>query len=62
MEPWMPAFAGMTAEGFRGGRITRQVGFTAPLQAVIPAKAEIQRLQSHAAMEPWMPAFAGMTA
>ena len=58
----MPAFAGMTTEGFRGGRVSRQVGFTAPLQVVIPAKAGIQRLQSHVAMEPWMPAFAGMTA
>jgi hypothetical protein len=28
---------------------------------VIPAKAGIQRLQSHAWMKPWIPAFAGMT-
>ncbi|GAB6483495.1 hypothetical protein bcgnr5380_62170 [Bacillus cereus] len=31
------------------------------LQTVIPAKAGIQRLQSHVAIRPWMPAFAGMT-
>ena len=30
-------------------------------QNVIPAKAGIQRLQSHAAVNPWIPAFAGMT-
>jgi len=30
-------------------------------EAVIPAKAGIQRLQSYVAMKPWIPAFAGMT-
>jgi hypothetical protein len=29
-----------------------------PLQAVIPAKAGIQRLQSHAAIKPWIFGFA----
>ncbi len=71
VKPWMPAFAGMTIGGFRREwvyrernpqpLVPRQSGFPAPLQAVIPAKAGIQRLQSHAAMKPWMPAFAGMT-
>lgn len=31
-------------------------------EAVIPAKAGVQRLQSHVAVEPWIPAFSGMTA
>ncbi|MET4729829.1 hypothetical protein ABIE09_003643 [Lysobacter enzymogenes] len=30
-------------------------------QNVIPAKAGIQRLQSHASVKPLIPAFAGMT-
>jgi hypothetical protein len=35
--------------------------YTAHFQNVIPAKAGIQRLQSHASVKPWIPAFAGMT-
>jgi len=38
-----------------------KVGSAAFPQVVIPAKAGIQRLQSHASVKPWMPAFAGMT-
>ena len=56
----MPACAGMTVAGLRGKSVS-PLGFAAPLPVVIPAKAGIQRLQSHASMEPWMPAFAGMT-
>ena len=55
----MPAFAGMTVGGVRG--VSYVASFPRPFQNVIPAKAGIQRLQSHAAMKPWMPAFAGMT-
>jgi len=67
IKPWMPAFAGMTIGGFRGKRwLSRRTAFAmlrrvAPFQAVIPANAGIQSLQSRASMEPWMPAFAGMT-
>ena len=67
IKPWMPAFAGMTIGGFRGKRrLLPRTAFAmlrraAPLQAVIPANAGIQRLQSRALMEPWMPAFAGRT-
>jgi hypothetical protein len=53
----MPAFAGMTIGRFRGISFK----FVAPPHPVIPAKAGIQRLQSHATVQHWMPAFAGMT-
>jgi len=36
-------------------------GFVELSQAVIPAKAGIQKLQSHVSVKPWIPAFAGMT-
>ncbi len=52
----MPAFAGMTAGGLRVSVFPRL------FQIVIPAKAGIQRLQSHASMKPRIPAFAEMTA
>ena len=67
MRPWMPACAGMTIGGFRRTSSTaflsssRLSSSRRHSHTVIPAKAGIQRLQSHAAMTPWIPAFAGMT-
>ncbi|WP_211664597.1 hypothetical protein, partial [Lysobacter enzymogenes] len=50
------------ADGWRGSfGLCGLPSCSACLQSVIPAKAGIQRLQSHAAMRPCMPAFAGMT-
>ncbi|WP_211664567.1 hypothetical protein, partial [Lysobacter enzymogenes] len=53
---------GMTIGGFRRASSAAFLSSSRHhSHPAIPEKAEIQRLQSHAAMTPWIPACAGMT-
>ena len=56
---WRGAMGRMRPSG--SGGLDALGAVAAPFHVVIPAKAGIQRLQSHALIKPWMPAFAGMT-